>query len=138
MTSISKGNAKPHKMALLWQCLPDPGGPFCVGPVHLYFIEAWGWWWFLERLCNTHHHPPTSIKCRCTGPTQKGPPGSGRHGQRRAILSGFALPFEMLVMGYFFQLFSNVLEGVRLCHNVMLCHEQLKDCYEVSRTFHRS
>ena len=75
--------------------------------------------------------PQASIKYRCTGPTQKGPPGSGRHCQRRAILCGFALPFEMLVMGYFFQMFSNVLEGLKLCHNVMLCHEQLKNCYEV-------
>ena len=106
--TFSKGNANPHKM---------PAWPF---------------------LCLACPPPQVSIKCRCTSPTQKGPPGSGRHGQRRAILSGFALPFEMLVMGYFFQLFSNVLEGVSLCHNVMLCHEQLQDCYGVSRTVHKS
>ena len=37
----------------------------------------------------TKPSPPVSIKCRCTGPTRKGPPGSGRHGQRKAIFFSF-------------------------------------------------
>ena len=70
MTSISKGNANLHKMALLWPCLPDPGGPFCVGLVHLHFIETWG-----------------------------GGQAKHRKGQA-GILCGFALPFENVGLGF--------------------------------------
>ena len=64
--------------------------------------------------------------------------GQAKHRKGQAgILCGFALPFEN-VGHRICQKFLTPLEGVRLCHNVMLCHEQLKDCYEVSRTFHKS
>ena len=61
-TSISNSNANPHRVAILWPCLPDLGGPFCVGPVHLHFIETCGGGYC--RDFQPKPSPPISIKCR--------------------------------------------------------------------------
>ena len=50
-----------------------PDGPSCVRPVHLHFKEIWG---LGIQIFPTNTQPPSLfIKCRCTGLTQKGPPG---------------------------------------------------------------
>ena len=72
-TSISNSNANPHRVAILWPCLPDLGGPFCVGPVHLHFIETWGGGYC--RDFQPKPSPQISIKYRCAGLTQEGPSG---------------------------------------------------------------
>ena len=85
---------EPRKMALFWPCLPSLGGPSCVRPAPAFYRD-WGTGFWLEIFAIPA--TPSLYKCRCRGPTQKGPPRSGRHGQRMATLCGFALPFEMLV-----------------------------------------
>ena len=109
--TFSKGNANPHKM-----------------PVTLVALCVFG-------LSTT----PSLYKITgAQAPHRKGHQGQAGIAKEGPSCLGLHCLLKCWSWDYFFQMFSNVLEGLKLCHNVMLCHEQLKNCYEVSRTFHKS